>query len=159
VAPFDGGGGGRSSRLYRALVDRGLATEVGSGLTPSTDPTLLRIAATVRSGVDPTTVETAVNAEIARLQDKPVPPAELAKVKRQAQAQFVYLNDGVFRRAVALGAFASVDRHETLYALVEGVARVSAADVVRAAHTCLVDRHRTVGWYIPEDGARSEVAA
>jgi zinc protease len=159
VAPFDGGGGGRSSRLYRALVDRGLTTDVGSGLTPSTDPTLLRISATARSGVDPAAIEAAVHAEIARLQDEPVPPAELNKVKRQAQAQFVYLHDGVFRRAIALGAFASVDRPETFYALADGVARVSADDVVRAARTYLVDRHRTVGWYVPGDGTRKEVAA
>ncbi len=159
VAPFDGGGGGRSSRLYRALVDRGLATEVFSGLTPSIDPTLFRTSATARSGVDPSAVEAAVHAEIARLQDEPAGPAELNKVRRQAQAQFVYLRDGVFRRAMALGAFATVDRPETLYALVEGVARVTADDVTRVARAYLTDRRRTVGWYVPDGGPAKEVTA
>jgi zinc protease len=157
-APFDGGGGGRSSRLYRALVDRGLATDAGSGLTPSTDPTLFRVSATARDGVDAAAVEAAVLAEIARLHDEQVGDAELARVKRQAQAQFVYLRDGVFRRAIALGAFASVDRPETLYALIDHVARVSAADVMRAARAYLVDRGRTVGWYVPMDRAQKEAA-
>ncbi len=158
VAPFDAGGGGRSSRLYRALVDRGLATEAGSGLTPSIDPSLFRISATARSGVDPAAIESAIHAEIARLQDESVSASELDKVKRQAQAQFVYLRDGVFRRAIALGAFATVDRPETLFALVEGVARVTADDVVRAGRAYLVDRKRTVGWYVPDDRAAKEVA-
>lgn len=159
VAPFDGGGGGRSSRLYRALVDRRLATDAGSGLTPSIDPSLFRISATARSGVDPSAVESAIHDEIARLHDEPVSTSELDKVKRQAQAQFVYLRDGVFRRAIALGAFATVDRPETLFALVEGVARVTADDVARAGRTYLVDRKRTVGWYVPDDRASKEGAA
>lgn len=158
VAPFEGGGGGRSSRLYRALVDRRLATDAGSGLTPSIDPSLFRISATARSGVDPGAVESAIYAEIARLHDEPVSTSELDKVKRQAQAQFVYLRDGVFRRAIALGAFATVDRPETLFALVEAVARVTADDVARAARAYLVDRKRTVGWYVPDDQASKEVA-
>ncbi|MBI3997852.1 MAG: insulinase family protein [Armatimonadetes bacterium] len=156
VLPFDGGGGGRSSRLYRGLVDRGLAAEVGSGVTPSIDPTLLRIGATVRSGVEVAAVEAALNAEVARLHDAPVTSDELARVKRQAQAQFVYLRDGVFRRAMALGAFAVVDRPQTLYALAEGIERTTAEDVMRVARTCLTDRRRTVGWYLPEGSRQQE---
>ncbi len=157
--PFDGGAGGRSSRLYRALVDRGLATEAGSGVTPSIDPTLFRIGATVRSGVDVAAVEAAVHVEVARLQDAPVELVELRRVKRQAQAQFVYLRDGVLRRAMALGAFAAVDRPETFFALVEGVERVTADDVARVARTYLMDRSRTVGWYLPENGGARTVAS
>jgi len=149
ISPFDGGGGGRSSRLYRALVDGALATEAGSGIVPSIDPALLRVGATVRSGVEIQAVESAVNVEIRRLQDEPVGPDELARVKRQARAQFVYLRDGIFRRAMALGAFAAVDRPETLYALAEGVEQVTADEVTRVAQTYLVDRRRTVGWYLP----------
>ena len=152
ISPFDGGGGGRSSRLYRALVDTGLATDAGSGIVPSADPSLLRIGATVRAGVEVQAVEDAVNTEIRRVQDEPVGPDELARVTRQARAQFVYLRDGVFRRAMALGAFAAVDKPETLFALADGVERVSADDVSRVARTYLADRRRTVGWYLPEAG-------
>jgi zinc protease len=163
VVPFDGGGGGRSSRLHRALVDGGLATEVGSGLVPSADPTVFRILATVRSGVEVAAVEAAVDAEVVRLQEEPLPHAELDKVKRQALAQFVYLRDGVSRRAVALGSFAAVDRPQTLAAVADGVGRVTADDVARVARAYLMAARRTVGWYLPEAGtpreARGEAAA
>jgi len=159
AVPFDGNAGGRSSRLYRALVDRGLATEVSSGLVPSIDPTLLRIGATVRAGVDPAAVEAAIDAELCRLQDTPPGADELARVRRQAQGQFVYLQDGVVRRALALGAYATVDRPERLTEVAEGVAAVTGDDVARVARTYLAPPRRTVGWYLPDVGAAREVAA
>jgi zinc protease len=159
VAPFDGGVGVRSSRLYRALVDRGLATEVSSGMTPSIDPALFRFGATARSGIDPAAIEAAILDEIARLQDEPPQDAELAKVRRQAQAQFVYLQDGALRRALALGTFATVDRPELLSSLAEGTARVTGDDVVRMAREYLNARRRTVGWYVPEQAHARDAAA
>ena len=159
IVPFDGSGGGRSSRLYRALVDGGLAAEVGSGITPSADPTLFRILATVRSGVEVSAVEAAVHAEIAKLQEEPAGDAELAKVKRQARAQFVYLRDGVMRRAMALGAFAAVDTPERLFTLSEAVEGITADAVAGAARTYLTEKRRTVGWFVPENGAPREAAA
>jgi zinc protease len=157
--PFDGGAPGRSSRLYRALVDTGLATEVGSGLAPSIDPTLFRISATVRAGAEVASVEAAILTELARIAQEPPGADELARVKRQAQAQFVYMLDGASRRAAALGAIAVVDRPEALFALPEQIEHVAADDVTRVASVYLRERARTVGWYLPEDGAPREVAA
>jgi zinc protease len=159
AVPFDGVAGGRSSRLYRALVDRGLAADVSSGLTPSIDPTLFRIGVTVRAGVEPAAVEAAVDAELRRLQHEPPSAEELARVRRQAQAQFVYLKDGVFRRALALGVYATVDRPQRLADVAAGVAAVTAEDVVRVARAYLTPRRRTVGWYLPDAAAVREVAA
>jgi len=65
--PFDQGGGGRSSRLYRALVDSGLASDAGTALTPGADPTLFRVTVTARAGVDPAAVERRTLEEVERL--------------------------------------------------------------------------------------------
>lgn len=149
---FDSGAGGRSSRLYRALVDGGLATEVDASFRPSIDPTVFHVFATVRSGVEIAAVEATVDQEVERLRRELATPEELDRVKRQARAQFVYLRDGVFRRALALGAYTVVgwpDALSTLPALIE---RVAVEDVTRAASTYLVQQHRTVGWYVPENG-------
>ncbi len=154
IVPFDGGSGGRSSRLYRALVDRGLAADVGSGLVASAEPTLFRILATAHSGVEIRAVEDAAMAEIERIQRDPVDETELDKVKRQARAQFVYAQDGVMRRAMALGAFAAVDTPERLGALREAIDRLAPDDIMRVARAYLVEKRRTVGWFVPEDGAQ-----
>jgi zinc protease len=150
LLPFDGGTGGRSSRLYRALVDGGLATDIDVGFRPSIDPALLHISATVRTGIDVAAVEKAVDQELMRLHHEPVEPVELDRVKRQAKAQIVYLRDGVFRRALALGVSAVVDRPEALSSLAQAVDRITVDDVTQVARTYLVERNRTVGWYVPD---------
>jgi len=153
IVPFDQAGGGRSSRLYRALVETGLASEVSSSQIPSTDPTLFRITATVQTQADPRAVEARVLDEVARLSREPADAAELAKVKKQAKAQMVFTRDGVFRIAMGLGAFAVVDTPDAFDSLISRIDRVTADDVLRVAATYLTERNRTVGWYLPEPSA------
>jgi zinc protease len=123
------------------------------------DPTLFRVLATVRSGGDVDTVEAAAHAEIARLQQEPVGESELARVRRQAQAQFVYLRDGVSRKAVALGAFAAVDSPGRLRELTDAVQHVMPDDIMRVARAYLLETRRTVGRYVPDGGMAREVSA
>lgn len=155
IVPFDGAGGGRSSRLYRALVETGLASDVMSSLIPSVDPTLFRIMATVRTGVDVAAVEERALAEVERLAREPVDRAELDKVKKQAKAQFVFSRDGVYRTALGLGAFAITDHPEAFQTLVDRIAQVTPDDVMRVAGTYFGERRRTVGRYVPQAGASS----
>lgn len=152
VVPFDQGGGGRSSRLYRALVEAALASEVSSSVIPSIDPTLFRIMATARAGVDVGAVEERTLAELERLAHEPVPGSELAKVKKQAKAQFVFAQDGVFRTAMAIGAFAIVDGVDAFLALLERIDQVSSDDVMTAAGAYFTALRRTAGWYLPAPG-------
>jgi zinc protease len=150
VAPFEGAIGRRSSRLYRALVDGGLATDVGSSISPAVDPSLFQIVATARGGVSVARLEERIFAELQEVIRHPVGTEELAKVKRQVRAQFAYGQDGVFGKAVARGLFAVVDSPEAFETLPARIDRVSADDIVRVATTNLLESNRTVGWYIPE---------
>src|SRR3989441_170067 len=151
--PFDQGGGGRSSRLYRALVDGGLASDASSVLTPSTDPTVFRVMATARAGVDTAALERRTLDEVARLAHEAAGTLELEKVKKQAKAQFVFSRDGVFRTAMGLGAFTIVDGPEAFASLLTRIDLVSSDDVLRVAGTYFTEKNRTVGWYRRERGA------
>ena len=153
------GGAARSSRLYRALVDRGLAAEVGSSLYPTRDPGLLRVGATVRTGVAVGAVEEAILDQLDLLTRQEVPPEELARVKRQAKAQFVYARDGVHGLGYMVGFYAMVDRPEAFFTLQDRLEQVTAADVQRAAAATVTPRQRTVGWYLPQEGAQSAAPA
>jgi zinc protease len=150
VVPFEGPGGSRSSRLHRALVESELASDAGSSLIPSVDPTLFRVVATARAGVEPAAVEERALAELERLAREPADPSELAKVKKQAKAQFAFAQDGVYRTALALGAYAVVDTPDGFVRLLDRLDRVTADDVMRVAATYLRRSHLTVGWYVPE---------
>ena len=156
--PFDQGGGGRSSRLYRALVDGGLASDASSVLTPSTDPTVFRVMATARAGVDTAALERRTLDEVVRLAHEAAGTLELEKVKKQAKAQFVFSRDGVFRTAMGLGAFTIVDGPEAFASLLTRIDLVSSDDVLRVAGTYFTEKNRTVGWYLPEMGAATAAA-
>ncbi|MGH2453286.1 MAG: M16 family metallopeptidase [bacterium] len=147
------GGAARSSRLYRALVDAGLALDAGSAVYATRDPGLLRVAATARSGVTAERVEHALLEVIEAVTREEVGPEELARVKRQARAQFVYARDGVHGYAGSIGAYAMVDQPDAFFALPERIEAVTAAEVQRAAAALFDPQRRTVGWYVPDEDA------
>lgn len=150
---FQGGAWmGRSSRLYRALVDAGLASSVQSMLPHSHDPSLFFFLATVRTGVDPQRVEQALSAELHKICSEPPSSSEMKKALRQTKAQLAYSADGVSAQAFVLGGFASVASHDYLDRLVEDLPKVRPEDVQRVAATYLKPNNCTVGQFIPTEG-------
>ncbi len=142
--------GVRSSRLYRALVERQLTVDAGSSFRPTLDPTLFEIGASLRPGVPPERVEAAVLAELQRLCEEPVGAEELDKVHKQARAQWVYAADGVSGQAVLLGSSEIVADSEYLARFLDRLTAVTPEAVQRVAAKVFAEVNRTVGWYIPE---------
>jgi len=148
---FGGEGiGARSSRLYRALVERELAVDAGSACRPSQDPTLFEVGATLRPGVAPERAEAAVLDELRRIGEERVPDDELAKVLKQARAQWVYAGDGVTPQAVLLGSMEVVADGEFLERFWDRLSAVTPEAMRDAAARTFSDRNRTVGWYFPD---------
>ena len=87
---FGGGTSNKSSRLYRALVESGLAAGISGGLSATVDPFLYILSATVRSGQTPEVVEAALDREIDRARNEAVSQEELAKAVKQARAMFAF---------------------------------------------------------------------
>ncbi|QNQ08526.1 M16 family metallopeptidase [Sphingomonas alpina] len=73
---------GAASRLNRSLVaDKQLASSIATYNFDTRDGHAFAIVATLAKGADMATTRTALDAEIARLRDTPVDPAELASIK------------------------------------------------------------------------------
>src|SRR5438552_14519770 len=139
---------GRSSRLYRALVDGEIASSVSASFELTLDPYLFAFDATLRSGVEPARAEQAILREIERIQREGVPADELARTKRQLHAQVVYTLEGVTNQGFALGFMDLVARDPAAWeSFPEALQQVTAEDVQRVASAYLVDRQRTVGWF------------
>lgn len=81
--------GGRSSRLQAALVETGLASDVGAWNDGGIDPGLFTFYATVMPGVEPCEVERVIWEEIGRLSTEPIPDSVLASLKRRFRAGMV----------------------------------------------------------------------
>jgi zinc protease len=140
----------RSSRLYKALVETGLAAGVSGSLWPALDPHLYSILATVRTGRGLDEIESALDAEIERALAEPISQDELETAIKQARAQFAYSSESVTNQGFWLGytsIFADTDWFEQF---LDRLAAVTVKDVHRVANLYLPRRNRTVGRYVPQ---------
>jgi zinc protease len=143
---------GRSSRLYRALIDGEIASSVSCSYELTLDPYLVALDATLRNGVAPARAEAAILHEIERVQHEGVPESELVRTKRQLHAQVVYSLEGVTNQGFALGFMDLVARDPAAWqTFPEALQQVSAEDVQRVATKYLSERQRTAGWFIPDN--------
>jgi zinc protease len=143
---FGGGGGmGRSSRLYRALVAGGLARSAESDMSIAIDPYLFQIAVTALPDTDLDEIEQIVDGELDRLRDEAIEASELERAKRQVESQFVYSSEGVTNQAYWLGQWEIVDTWRRAGSLPAEIRAVSVDDVQRVAREYLVPERRTVG--------------
>src|SRR5207249_819793 len=72
----------RRARLYRALVERGLASSVGGALLPTVDPFLYSISVTVTDGTPLASAESVLLEEIEGVWRDGITAGELAKAKQ-----------------------------------------------------------------------------
>ncbi|MBI5305004.1 MAG: insulinase family protein [Chloroflexi bacterium] len=143
---------GRSSRLYRALVETGLATDVDCGFRATIDPGTIDLSATVRPGVPIRKVEAAIFAELDKIAHKPISESELATVIKQVKSQFVYATDGVMNMGYWLGMLEIVASYQMYETFLDNLMQVTKADVQRVAQKYLIATNRTVGWFEPANG-------
>jgi len=139
----------RSVRLFRALVERGLASSVSGALLPTEHPFLYTISATATSGVPLPSVEAALVEALERLRADGVTEPEVVKAKAQLKARLVFDNDSVTNIAHQLGYFETIGAADLLPNLPSRLAAVTAEDVRRVARDVLAESNRTVGWFEP----------
>ncbi|HEX9374149.1 MAG TPA: pitrilysin family protein [Roseiflexaceae bacterium] len=148
-----GFGGGaqthRSARIYRALVETQIAAYAGSSFRAMRDPYLFELDATVQVGHTAAEVEAALIREVEKIQQDGVDAAEMTKVIKQARAQMAYSSESVTQQALRLGMWEVLDSYRRLDTLLDELGAVTAEDVRRVAQTYLIERHRTVGHFIP----------
>jgi zinc protease len=143
---------GESSRLYHSLVyTQQIAAEVLGDSGPLEDAGLFIVGAILSEGKKPEDAEKALIAEIKKLQDTPVPAAELDKAKNQLITNQLRERETSNGKALALGEAAVLlgdpARVNTDLARLEAV---TAADVQRVMKKYFTDANRFVLYYLPE---------
>jgi zinc protease len=140
----------RSSRLYRRVVDSGLASSVQGALLPTAQPFLYSISATVSASRTLAAVEDAVLDELDRLSTGGITEQELEKAKAQLRARFVFDMDGVTDIAHQLGYFETIGSWRDALTLGERLSAVSLTDVHTVARSVFSASNRTIGWFEPQ---------
>ena len=144
--------GGVNSRLYQAVVETGLATDVDAESYGLRDPYPLVATATVSPGSTPAKVEAAIKETLYRVAEHGVTDVELARAKSRLEVSIIRSRDGTYQLASSLGeAVASAD-WKWFVGYIDAMKRVSAEDVQRVAKSYLVPAHATVGWFVPVQG-------
>ena len=147
---FGGGTTNKSSRLYKALVETELATDVSGGLSATLDPYLYALSATVRAGHTPAEVEQAMDVEIDRAVREPVSQDELEKAVKQAKAQFAFGSESVTNQGFWYGFSELLVSSDWFETYLDNLMKVTAEDVQRVAGKILRRSNRVVGYYIPK---------
>jgi len=147
---MSGGLTNKSSRLYKALVAKELATSISGSLTPTVDPFVYDLSAVARSGHTLAEVEDALEAELARLIAEPVTQEELDKAIKQAKVQFAYSSESVTGQALWIGFSEIFADYAWFESYIANLRAVTVEDVQRVAQQYLKKSNRTVGWYVPE---------
>ena len=140
----------RKARLYRALVEAGLASSVSGGILPTEDPFLYTISVTVAEGVEVGRVEERLLAEIERLRRDGLESGELERAKQQLRARLVFENDSVTNIAHQLGYYATIASLDTFFSLESCLQTVTEADVAAVAARRLAASQRTIGIFRPQ---------
>src|SRR5437899_185990 len=131
-------------RLYRALVDARLATDVGVRQEMKLDPALLIASVTLARGASLDRVEAVLDREVEKLRKAPPPKAELARARAQVRAWARYEQDGVTFQGILLSAGEGLGSWDFGEALLAKIENVRAEQIRAVARTYLVDDHRTV---------------
>jgi zinc protease len=139
----------RSARLYRALVERGLASAVSGSLMPTEDPFLYTISATATERTPLAAVEAALLEELDRVVRDGITEAELKKAKAQLRARLVFDTDSVTNIAHQLGYFETIGGVDLFVDAPARIAGVSVDAAAAAARRVFAPSNRTIGWFDP----------
>lgn len=137
-------GEGKTSRLYRALVDSAKATEVSCNCYQFHDPSLLMTYVTLAPGVSHTAVEAIVKGEYQKIIEKGISVEELKRVKRMLRSSIATLRDGPYALLSVLNEQIATGDWTRFITLPKDLARVTVKEVQKAAAQYLVDSQSTI---------------
>jgi zinc protease len=143
---------GQSSRMYKRIVDKDqLALSVGGGGDWSFDPSLFRITAQPKAGVDPAAVEKAIYEELDKVKTDAVTDEELEKAKNILLSGFYRDIKTISGRSNAIGTYeVFFGDYKKLFTAADDFAKVTKADVQRVARQYFTANNRTVATLVPD---------
>ncbi|GAB1470118.1 hypothetical protein MASR2M66_09950 [Chloroflexota bacterium] len=139
----------KTCRLYRAIVDKGIAVDISGWSESTIDPFLYRFSIIHRPNTKPEKALAALDAEIKKLQDKPAPVADIQRAVKQARAVFAYGSENITNQAFWMGYTSMFSDYSWYTTYLSKLARVTPKDVQRVAQKYFQPNKRVIGTYIP----------
>ncbi len=147
---------GRNSRLYQALVDRGIASDVSASVVSLQDAGWYELLVTANSDKNLSQIESIIDRQIKDLTNE-VSLEELNRAKAQLEASVILSNRDITSLAMQLGNdeattgdYTYTDRY------LAAIQKVTAQDVRRVAQKYLKQQRQTIGFFKPTQAKAKE---
>jgi zinc protease len=148
---FGGGGiSNKTSRIYRALIEREITVSAHGSLQATIDPFMFELSMTLRPDRTPDQALAALDGQIARLQDELPSADEIARAVKQARAMFAYGSENITNQAFWLGYAEMFADYSWFTQYLERLEKITPQDVQRVAQTYLAPQQRVVGLFLPQ---------
>ena len=152
-------GGGKSSRLYKKIVDKGLATSLYMWDFPFHDNGLFIVYAFLTPGTSHEEVEKIILEEFEKIKKEGVTKEEVRRAQAQIRADEAFGRDGSYSIASRLNEAIALGDWTFYTTFNDRIQEVTPEDVLRIAKTYLVEDHSTTGYFVPiqdQEGAAME---
>jgi len=149
---FSGGISNKTSRLYRALVDKELAVSVHGGAQATVDPFLYTISMTIHPRRKPEEALAALDSEIKHVKEEKVLKEEINPAIKQARALFAYGSENITNQGFWLGYSEMFADYNWFQTYLDKLSAVTVKDIQRVANEYLRPQSRVVGTYAPTNG-------
>lgn len=149
----------RSSRLYKRLVETGMASEVACYHYALKDPGLLVVTAQSNVGVDPAKLEVAILDELKKMETVGPTEDEMTKAKKSIiKSLRLAITDPMGLSGQLTEAISSASwRWWVDYPA--NIEKVTAAEVKAVLKRYIYEDNRTVGFYFPKDEGKDKSPA
>ncbi|WP_375471510.1 M16 family metallopeptidase [uncultured Nostoc sp.] len=150
---------GRNSRLYQALVESGLASEVTASVTSLRESGWYEVLVTAGSKQDLKKIDLMLSSAIANLAEKGLTSEEVERAKTQLTADVILSNRDITSQAMRLGTDeTTVGDYSYTDCYLAAVRLVKPKDVVAVINKYLTKEARTVGFFEPTQKRITKVA-
>ncbi len=142
-----------SGRLYRALVEPGLASSAGAFVRDLREPGVLVAHAAVSEDQDVEEVREVMLETLSEAAKEPIDASEVARARASRLNQFASRLDDSTGLGIALSEWASRGDWRLFFYHRDRIEEIEAAQVEKVASRFLRPSNRTVGTFIPDDAA------
>jgi zinc protease len=137
-------------RLYKALVGKGLASEVGGNVYPTAEPGVITLSAKVNADVPPEKVRDIMIRVVEGLAGSKVTKEEVERWRAGWMKDFDLGLTETARTGVLLSEYAAMGDWRLLFLSRDRVKDVTSLDVERVARAFLKPSNRTLGLFLPD---------
>jgi zinc protease len=142
-----------SGRLYKALVDKGIASEVSGVAYPMAEPGVMVFSAKVGKSGSAKEVRDVMTTIVESLGTTPITKEELDRWRAGFFREFDLILTETAKTGVVLSEFAAMGDWRLLYLTRDRVKTTSTDDVARVARAFLKASNRTLGLFHPTKDA------